>query len=304
MKLFESKVAVLDAGMGKDLKMRGVEVPETIWSAHALTAAPEAVQEIHRENIDAGADIITTNSYGIIRADLRKVGMEHRYGELNRIAGELAWRAVEESSRDVKIAGSLPPLNGSYRPDRVLPFDEIAPQYQEQATLLAPYVDFFLCETMSHTTEARAAAAGAALSGKPVVVSFTLHDDDPGHLRSGESLEDAIAAVAEYSPSGVMVNCCLPERISDAMPLLADSGYNLVGGYANAFTRVPTNWLLDGSKETDRNLEMRRDLTPEKYAQFAENWIAAGATCIGGCCGTTAAHTAALRSLVERLRQG
>jgi S-methylmethionine-dependent homocysteine/selenocysteine methylase len=265
MKLFESKVAVLDAGMGKDLKMRGVEVPETIWSAHALTAAPEAVQEIHRENIDAGADIITTNSYGIIRADLR---------------------------------------NGSYRPDRVLPFDEIAPQYQEQATLLAPYVDFFLCETMSHTTEARAAAAGAALSGKPVVVSFTLHDDDPGHLRSGESLEDAIAAVAEYSPSGVMVNCCLPERISDAMPLLADSGYNLVGGYANAFTRVPTNWLLDGSKETDRNLEMRRDLTPEKYAQFAENWIAAGATCIGGCCGTTAAHTAALRSLVERLRQG
>jgi S-methylmethionine-dependent homocysteine/selenocysteine methylase len=265
-----------------------------------LTAAPEAVLEVHRENIDAGADIITTNSYGIIRADLRKAGMEDRYGELNRIAGELARRAVEETSRHIKIAGSLPPLNGSYRPDRVLPFDQLAPQYQEQAALLAPYVDFFLCETMSHTTEARASAAGAASTGKPVVVSFTLHDEDPRRLRSGESLEDAIASIAEYSPVGVMVNCCLPERISDAMPIVVNSGYDLVGGYANAFTRVPADWLLDGTKDTDRALEMRRDLTPEKYAEFAENWIAAGATCIGGCCGTIAAHTAALRRLVGR----
>lgn len=300
MKLFDKAVVLLDAGMGKDLKMRGVEVPETIWSAHALTAAPETVLEVHRENIDAGADIITTNSYGIIRADLHKVGMEHRYGELNRIAGELARRAVEESSREIKIAGSLPPLNGSYRPDRVLPFDEIAPQYEEQAAVLAPFVDFFLCETMSHTTEARAAAAGAASTGKPVVVSFTLDDEKPRCLRSGESLEDAIVAVSEYSPVGVMVNCCLPERISDAMPLLADSGYDLVGGYANAFTRVPADWLLDGTKETDGTLEMRTDLAPEKYVQFAEAWITAGATCIGGCCGTTAAHTAALRRLIER----
>ncbi len=84
------------------------------------------------------------------------------------------------------------------------------------------------------------------------------------------------------------------------MPIVVNSGYDLVGGYANAFTRVPADWLLDGTKDTDRALEMRRDLTPEKYAEFAENWIAAGATCIGGCCGTIAAHTAALRRLVGR----
>lgn len=297
--MFDQAVTLLDAGMGKDLKMRGVPIPGTIWSANALLVAPQAVLDVHRENIEAGANVITTNTYGVIRGDLAREGIEERYRELNELAAELAWEAARESGRDVRIAGSLPPLNGSYRPDRVLPFEQIEPQYREQAEILAPAVDFFLCETMSHSAEARAAVAGAASTGKPVIVSFTLDDELPGLLRSGEPLDQAVAAVADYPLRGVTVNCSLPERITDAVPLLAGLGIELVGGYANAFTRVPKDWLLDGDKETDGSLDLRDDLSPGRYASFVAQWLDAGARIVGGCCGTLASHTAALRELID-----
>ncbi|GIT64121.1 MAG: hypothetical protein Ct9H300mP22_5210 [Gammaproteobacteria bacterium] len=72
-------VTLLDAGMGKTLSMKGVDIPPTIWSANALIVAPEVVKEVHKENIAAGANIITTNSYGIIRGDLAKEGLEDKF---------------------------------------------------------------------------------------------------------------------------------------------------------------------------------------------------------------------------------
>ena len=297
--MFDHTVTLLDAGMGKDLKMRGVEIPGTIWSANALLVAPEAVLAVHRENIDAGADIITTNSYGIIRGDLAKEGIEDRYAELNRQAGALARQAAEASRGEVRVAGSLPPLSGSYRPDLVQDAAVIEPQYREQAELLAPYVDLFLCETMSHTVEARAAAAGASAAGKPILVSYTLHDEAPARLRSGETLAEAVAALAEFELAGLLVNCCLPERICDALPILSEIAPGETGGYANAFTHVPDDWLLDGEKAGDGSLELRDDLTPALYARFAKRWLESGATIVGGCCGTTAEHTAALRALID-----
>jgi len=243
-----TEVTVLDAGMGKTLMMRGVEIPKTIWSANALIVAPDEVRQVHLENIAAGARIITTNSYGVIKNSLAKVNIEHRYAELNQIAGELAQQAVEQSGLPVEIAGSLPPLNGSYRSDRVLAQTVLEPLYREQAKLLAPYVDIFVCETMSTIGEATAAATPALETGKPVLVAFTLHDTLENRLRSGESLQEAINHLQNLDINGLLVNCCLPERISEAMPLLTASGIGLRGGYANAFTCVPEDWLLDAIK--------------------------------------------------------
>ena len=73
------KITILDAGMGRALKMRGVEIPETIWSANAVLVAPEMVQNIYEENILAGATMITTNTYDVIRSDLKKAGIERQY---------------------------------------------------------------------------------------------------------------------------------------------------------------------------------------------------------------------------------
>ncbi len=294
-----ANATLLDAGMGKALAMLGVEIPATIWSANALIVAPETVLRVHKDNIAAGADIITTNSYGIIRSDLAKEGIEDRFAALNRQAGELARQAVRETGSAVRIAGSLPPLNGSYRPDRVRPPETMRPLYQEQAALLAPYVDYFLCETMSAVAEAETAAAAASTFGKPVLVALTLHDDKPGCLKSGERIEDAAAALAPLEPAGLLANCCLPERIGDAMPALCAAGFDYCGGYANTFTPVPPDWLLDGEKESDRTLALRDDLTPTTYCRFAASWIDAGANLVGGCCGTTAEHTRALRKMLS-----
>jgi len=244
-------VIVLDAGMGKTLSMKGVEIPPTIWSANALIVAPEVVVEVHKENIEAGAAIITTNSYGVILSDLAKEGLEDQYELLNKVSGQLAEQAVSDSGKQVMVAGSLPPQNGSYRPDRVLDRETLEPLYYRQAELLAPHVDLFICETMSTIDEALAAFSAASQFDLPVLIGLTLHDEKPGYLRSGESLSDAIEQLAAFEPAGVLANCCLPERISDAMPELAESGFKYCGGYGNAFTHVPQDWLLDGSKNTD-----------------------------------------------------
>ena len=297
----KDEVTLLDAGMGKTLAMRGVEIPHTIWSANALIVAPETVVDIHRENIDAGADVITVNSYGVIRSDLARANLESEFESLNRMAGQLAQRAVVASGKNVEIAGSLPPLNGSYRPDRVLDAEVMEPLYREQAGLLAPFVDLFLCETMSRISEAKAAATAAVETGKPVLISFTLHDDKPGCLRSGESLKDAVAQLALIKPMGILANCCLPERISDALPILKSAGLRFCGGYANTFGRVPEDWLLDGVKENDRKLNLRDDLTPALYSRFVRRWIKQGANVVGGCCGTTADHTAKIAEMISKL---
>ena len=287
--------------MGKSLSMRGVEIPATIWSANALLVAPDVVVDIHRENIAAGARIITTNSYGVIRKDLANVGLAHRTIELNELAANLAQTARDESGEaGVRIAGSLPPLNGSYRPDCVLDLETLLPLYREQVAALAPSIDLFLCETMSHSTEALAAARAASESGKPFLVALTLDDERTACLKSGESLAAVCEMLQPFKPDGILANCCLPERISEAIPVLVESGVKITGGYANALSNIPKDWLLGGNKETDGSLTIREDITPSRYADFAEEWLDLGANLVGGCCGTTAEFIEAIH---ERFSQ-
>jgi len=287
---------LLDGGTGRELRRRGVPILDTIWSANALVVAPNTVREVHLDYISAGADVITTNTYGIIRSELAKEGIQERYAELNRLAGRLARQAREEAGRNVAIAGSLPPLRGSYRPDLVGPFAELLPLYREQVELLEPYVDVFLCETMSSAAEGLAAATAASESGKPVWLSWTLDEDHSGRLRSGESVGQAAAAVAHLPIAAFLANCSAPESIAAAMPELAALRRGPVGGYANAFRPVPTDWVM----EEDGLLPLREDLGPEDYARHVARWRHEGARIVGGCCGTGPEHIARLRQLMDK----
>lgn len=293
------RTVILDGGMGRELRRRGVPIPGTIWSANALLVAPDTVHQVHEDYIAAGADIITTNSYGVIRSDLAKEGIEDRFAELNDLAGRLAVEARHRSGRPVAIAGSLPPLRGSYRPDLVGPFAELEPLYREQAECLLPHVDLYLCETMSSAAEAFAAATAAARTGKPVWVSWTLDEDRSGRLRSGETVAQAARAIDRLPVSAFLVNCCAPESVTAAMPELAGLGRGPVGGYANTFEPVPRDWRLDGKKPGDGLLALRRDLDPEDYVRHARAWRELGARILGGCCGTGPAHIARLRRMIE-----
>lgn len=300
LKAFTRRPILLDGGMGRELQFRGLHLSRKIWSASALTEAPDMIQAVHEDYIRAGADIITTNTYGLIREDLASAGLEDRYEELNLIAGRLARQACSVATRPVLVAGSLPPLRGSFRPDQVGPDSELIPCYREQARLLAPFVDLFLCETMSSAAEGKAAAAGALGAGKPVWVSWTLHEDNSGRLRSGETIEEAVHALEGLGVSGCLVNCSSPASITKAIPLLAKTaGNQIIGGYANTFFPIPENWQLDGGRETDGLLPLRTDLDPESYARYAEQWIRHGADVVGGCCGTRPPHIKRISDLIS-----
>ena len=283
--------------MGQELINRGAGGQGMLWSADALINRPEVVLEIHRDYIQAGADIITTNSYSTIRDKFEPAGLMHRFEEMNRLAGQLAVQAREQSGRSVLIAGSLPPQRGSYRPDQVGSFDEIEPLYREQADLLAPYVDLFICETMSSCGEALAAATAAVRTGMPVWVSWTMKDRGEVALRSGESLAQAVEALAGTGVSALLVNCSAPEALGKALPELIELTDGPVGIYANAFTPIPEHWDYDG----DHSLPPpREDLGPDAYAQQARKWIRGGARIIGGCCEIGPEH---IRRLDHLLRE-
>jgi len=295
---------LLDGGFGRELRFRGIDILKSSWSASSLLSDPEVVRQIHIDYIEAGADLITTNTYGIIRSDLAKDGMENRFEELNHIACQLAIEARDKTDRKVLIAGALPPLSGSYRPDLVKDPSQIIPLYLEQAKLLAPYVDFFICETMSSASEAEAAATAACQLEKPVWVAWTLHEHQSACLRSGETVLQATNAISNLPVSGLLFNCCTPESITKAMPDLMNTKCKYIGGYANAFSPIPPDWKLDGDKESDGFLDMRSDLDPDAYGIHASDWLKAGATVVGGCCGTRPAHIARIRQLIdERLKQ-
>jgi S-methylmethionine-dependent homocysteine/selenocysteine methylase len=284
-------VILLDGGMGEELRRRSPVADHPLWSAQALVEAPDIVSAVHRDFIDAGADVVTANTYAIVRRRLAAAGIEAQFAELNRRAARLALDARDATGRDVRIAGSLPPLFGSYRPDTVRSFAEIEPLYREQAEVLAPFVDLFICETMSSIDEARAAASAATATGRPVWVAWTL-DDHAALLRSGETLEAAVPALGDLPIEAFLANCCAPESITRAMPTLVRmAGGRPAGGYANGFAAIPADWTVESG--VDR-LGARGDLGPEAYLDHVVAWIDRGARIVGGCCRIGPAHIAAI----------
>jgi S-methylmethionine-dependent homocysteine/selenocysteine methylase len=139
----------------------------------------------------------------------------------------------------------------------------------------------------------------ATRTGKPVWVCWTLHEDRSGSLRSGENIDAAARSLSDLPVSGALANCCAPESITSAMPQLKQTGMKYIGGYANTFQPIPEDWDLKGDKKTDGFLDLRADLDPESYAAHVNDWLKAGATVVGGCCGTRPAHIARLKGLLD-----
>ncbi len=275
-------VTVIDGGMGSELIRRGVSTRTALWSAQALLDAPDMVVTVHNDYIDAGARIIITNSYSTVPSYLAKLDMADRYVELAGLAGKLARQAADAAAQAVRVAGSLPPLNESYRADLVPPDEEALPIYRDLAAALAPNVDLFICETMSCAREARNAARMALEAPgehKPVFVSWTLAET-PGHgLRSGESVAVAFDMLADLDISAFLFNCTSPDAISAGILELKQLTDKPIGAYANRF-HVPEGWTLDNDVAAEY-----QELSVGQYVEHAMHWIESGASMVGGCCG-------------------
>ena len=287
-------ITILDGGMGSELRERGYGSADGLWSAQALLDAPDMVLQVHRDYIAAGADIITSNSYSTIPSYLGKRAMAGRYVELTRLAGEIARAAASGAPRPVRVAGSLPPLGESYRPDLIPEEAESLEIYRAMVEALRDSVDLFLCETLSSGAEARR-AVGQALAfggGKPVLVSWTLDETPGAGLRSGEPVAEAFAQLAGYEVAAYLFNCTQPEAILAGVRELAQLTDRPIGGYPNLMAPVNRAWTLDNELQT----ATRTDLDIDDFVALVARIVAAGATIVGGCCRVGPRHIAALRA--------
>jgi len=278
--------ALLDGATGTELERRGVRTSLPLWSAAAVREAPDLLLQIHTEYVAAGADILTACTFRTSRYTLSKLGRSDEAQALSLEAVELARRACITSSRRVLIAGSIAPLEDCYHPERTQPLPVLEREHAAHAEALAAAgVDLLLVETMPTAIEAISAARAASRTGVPFAVSLLPGPD--ATLFDGTALADAAGRVARESPALMCVNCGPVSWCDAALETLARTGIPF-GLYANSGT---PDRSFGG---TPAPLDVLR------YAEQASSWFHRGARVVGGCCGTTPAHIAALREVVDR----
>jgi enediyne biosynthesis protein CalE2 len=277
---------LLDGATGTELERRGAKSALPLWSAHALLHHPALVGRIHADYVEAGAELLTANTFRTQRHTLERNGVGERAAALTARAVALARTAAAGGDRPVHVLGSAPPLEDCFRPDLVPDDDSLASEHGEHAAnLAAAGVDAILVETMNTIREALAALRAARATELPTLVSFVCWDGP--RLLSGELLREAVATVRAEQPAAVLANCLPPSNVAACLAVLAESGLPF-GVYANL-----------GAPLDERGRERSEDCAPERFAAHAASWLAAGATLVGGCCGTTPAH---IRGIAQQMR--
>lgn len=283
-------VVILDGGMGQELIARSGRATG-LWSTQALLEAPELVRAVHDDFFAAGAEVATADSYAILPDRLEKHNIGDSLEHLERLACQIAADA-RDAHGSGRVLGSVGPIGFSYQPDKAPPAEEAAEVYAPLARMQADYVDVHIAETMASVDQAKGALMGLGVTGLSVWIGLTVDDTDGTRLRSGEPLRDIIPVLEEHAPEAVLINCSTPEAVSAAVPCVASDKWQ-VGAYANGFTKIADNFNEIGA--TVDLLTAREDLDPTRYAEFAADWVASGASLIGGCCEVGPAHIAELK---------
>jgi S-methylmethionine-dependent homocysteine/selenocysteine methylase len=285
-RLSQGPPLLLDGATGTELERRGAKSTLPLWSAHALLHDPELVGRIHADYVAAGAELLTANTFRTQRRTLARGGLGERAGELTARAVELARQAAGGSDRAVAVLGSAPTLEDCFRPDLVPNSTSLEREHGEHAAnLAAAGVDAILVETMNTIPEALAALRAARATGLPALVSFVCWRGP--RLLSGETLHDALEALRPEAPAALLVNCLPPSNVAPCLSVLRAVGLPF-GVYPNLGAPVD---------EGDRSRS--EDCAPERFAAQAASWLEAGASLVGGCCGTTPAH---LRAVAQGMR--
>ena len=310
MKLPTTLPIILDGGMGRELERIGAPFQQPEWSAHALIESPHYVSEVHRNFINAGAEIITTNTYALVPFHIGEKRFKEQGAELIKLAAKLARDCVNENdvndnvkvNSNVLVAGCIPPVLGSYRPD-LFSVTQAKPLLEALIVNQEADIDFWLAETISSIEEATMIKARTAQTNKATWIAFTVKDEinTESRLRSGETVFDAVSQIAGQHVSAILFNCSAVEVMESALlnakqALLAHGLESEVqlGVYANNFP--PIGELREANNDEGLSI-IRKDISPIKYREFVSSWINAGASIVGGCCGVSAEHIEKLAEL-------
>ena len=283
--LEELKSAVLcgDGAMGTLLAERGV--PAGNCFEELCLSQPETISSIHREYLEAGAQLITTNSFGANARKLLTFGLEGRVGDINRAAALLAREAVDASGRSALVVGSVGPL-GSHQAEADQNQEVL---FREQISgLLEGGADLILLETFQDPEELSLALQVAkSLGNKPVITLIA--SPESGRLPGGAWIGDVLESLGEQGANLVGLNCVngpqamlrLVEKIAPSRPLAV---------YPNA------------GRPTYQEGRIAYGTTPEYFADLGRRMAEAGAALVGGCCGTSPLHIKALSKALQGLK--
>ncbi|HET6417590.1 MAG TPA: homocysteine S-methyltransferase family protein [Polyangiales bacterium] len=268
-------VQILDGAIGTELISRGLELTAPEWSARAVWDAPDLLAAVHAEYAQAGATLHTANTF---RTQPRALGpgWESALAAAVRIARESALPGQS-------VLGSMAPVEDCYRPD-LSPGAAARTEHRRIALALASAgCDRILCETFAHPSEALVAAEEAMATGLPVWVSLTAGPF--GQLLSPKALAEVARDLASSGIERVLLNCIAATRMDPYLEALSSLAAP-IGVYANAGREEEAlGWGASGPRAA------------QAYADLAERWKNAGATVIGGCCGTGPLH---IRAISER----
>ena len=274
-------VMLFDGGMGQELVKRNKSQNDPLWSSKVLMEDLQLVINLHKEFLDSGSSVLTLNSYACTPQRLKRFGQESLFEKLQKKSIQAAKIAKESNSRykDSKIAGCLPPLEGSYKSKLSISKNEASATYNEIVKIQKNEVDFFICETMSSIDESLIAYEAARVSEKPIIISFCVTEEDGNLLMSGEKLFDACNAFSKKNVSAYAINCCQFEVVEQSLE--AFKKFSLpFGVLPNGFKTVKP---LKPGMAVDL-LEKRTDLKPLMFVKYSMDWINAGCRFIGGCC--------------------
>ena len=296
---------ILDGGMGRELERIGAPFQQPEWSAQALIESPHLVKQVHQSFIDAGAEIITTNTYALVPFHIGEKRFNEEGATLVEQAALLAKEAVSiKTDSKVLVAGCIPPVLGSYRPD-LFSLAQAKPLLEVLVTNQQDHVDIWIAETISSIAEAEMIKQRTQQTTQETWMAFTINDDLDAipTLRSGELVYDAVKKIAGQNITAILFNCSRIEVMESALLVakkaLVEQGLEneiQLGVYANNFPPIG-----DLHAANDQVNSIREDIQPAQYKAFAASWLNAGASIIGGCCGISPEHIKQLAELKSHL---
>ena len=286
-RLQKNEVIVFDGGTGTYLYEKGIYINTCFYELNLTN--PDIVAEVHRDYLNAGADVLETNTFGANRFKLAPHGLEKKVHEINLHGAQIAKRVAGDHAL---VAGSVGPLGVQIEPLGRLSYEEAADAFREQiAGLLEGGVDIIILETFLLVAELQQAIRAVRKLNPdiPLIAQVTINDD--GNLLSGASLESFIKGVSTASVDIVGLNCSVgPRAMLDALETLKTLTALPISVQPNA--GLPQN--IGG-----RNIYMT---SPEYMAEYAKRFIQTGASIVGGCCGTNPEHIKAIRRAVRALQ--
>jgi homocysteine S-methyltransferase len=287
---FFKTTKILDGGMGQELLAKGLVSKGTLWSASGLIEEKnhQLVIDTHLEFINAGADVIVTNSFSTRRVRMQQNKVLNLFNFANQKAGELAVKAKEISKKNVLIAGSLPAQNDTYQVDN-RERKIIEKDFFDQAIIIAPYIDFFYLDVISSGKELELALNVIEKLNKPVLVG--LHIKKDGKLPSKETITEVVKKYKDDNWLGVVTACVSLEIIEKTIH--ENSKLDIPFGFkANLWGKeepLPQkNFNIAKFNEIGTNpniaLGVRKDITSKIFCDFSKKIMEKGATILGGCC--------------------